>query len=514
LTFWTLAAQNPTHLAVVDPQENPVSAGELLAGANQLAHGLRGLGLHEGDAVAVVLPNCVEVFEVYLAATQIGLYLVPINYHEAIDEVIHIVEDADSRVLIGHERFAATCRAIASCLDFPAAHLLAVGDVDGFQQYAALKADQSPALPSDRTAGMVMHYTSGTTGHPKGVRRPLPDVPPEDDSLEWARMLRLFDLHPDDGNVALCGSPLYHTAVLAHARGALHSGHPVVLMDRWNPERMLELAERYRTTHTHMVPTQFHRLLALPDERKQRHDTSTWRHVIHAAAPCPPDTKRRMIEWWGPVIDEYFAATEGGGTRVFAEQWLRKPGTVGRAWPGSEIRIFDEGGNPLGPGEVGTIYMIAPQGELTYHKDDVKTARSRLGRYFTVGDVGYLDSDGFLFLCDRKIDMIISGGENIYPTQIENVIITHPAVVDAAVFGIPNDEWGEEVKAVVELAPNVSATHNQIDEISSFCRERLARYKQPRTIDISTTPLPRDPNGKLQKRTLRDPYWEGRKRTI
>ncbi|MGH3410231.1 MAG: acyl-CoA synthetase [Streptosporangiaceae bacterium] len=511
LTFWTFAAENPAHLAVVDPVENQVPAGELLAAANQLAHGLRGLGLREGDTVSIVLPNCVELLEVYFAAAQIGLYLVLVNWHQVAEEVGYIIEDAGSAAVIGHERFADTCRAAATWLDFPATRLFGVGGVAGFRDYTELKTGQPITPPSDRTAGMVMHYTSGTTGHPKGVRRALPRVPPEDDSLEWARLLRLFDLEPGNGNVAICGSPLYHTAVLAHARSSLHWGHPVVLMDKWTPERMLELAERYRATHTHMVPTQFQRLLALPDDVKCRYDTSSWRHVIHGAAPCPPATKRRMIEWWGPVIDEYYAATEGGGTRVFAGEWLRKPGTVGRAWPGSEVRILDDDGAGLGAGKIGTIYMIAPQGELIYHKDEEKTAASRRGRFFTVGDVGYLDEDGYLFLCDRKIDMIISGGENIYPAEIENVIVSHPAVVDVAVFGIPDEEWGEEVKAVIELAPSFRATDSLADDILSFCRERLARYKLPRTIDFSES-LPRDPNGKLRKRKLRDPYWAGRER--
>lgn len=512
-TFWAFASDNPSQLALVDPAQNQVSAGALLAAANQVAHELRRLGLREGDVVSAVLPNSVETLELYFAAMQLGLYLVPINWHHVVGEIAYVVDDADSTIFVGHKSFADTCRATVARLNLPAAHLLAVGQIDGFRDFVELKEGQPVTFPCDRTAGMVMHYTSGTTGRPKGVRRALPRVPPEDGSLEWARLLRLFNLEPGDGNVALCGSPLYHTAVLAHARGSLHLGHPLVLMDTWSPGRMLELVERYQVTHTHMVPAQFQRLLALPDEVKGRYDMSSWRHVIHGAAPCPPDTKRRMIEWWGPVIDEYYAATEGGGTRVFADEWLCKPGTVGRPWPNSEVRILDDEGKELGPGEIGTVYLIAPQGDLVYHKDADKTAKSRAGRYFTVGDVGYLDEDGYLFLCDRKIDLIISGGVNIYPSEVENAIVSHPAVVDAAVFGVPSREWGEEVKALVELAPGLAATGALGEEILSSCREQLAAYKLPRSIDFSES-LPRGPNGKLRKRELRDRYWRGRKRRI
>jgi long-chain acyl-CoA synthetase len=262
-----------------------------------------------------------------------------------------------------------------------------------------------------------------------------------------------------------------------------------------------------------MVPTQFHRLLSLPEEVRERYDVSSVRNMVHAAAPCPPDIKRRMLEWWGPSIWEYYAATEGGGTTVSPEQWLEKPGTVGKAWANSTVTIFDEDGNELPAGEIGTVYMRMEGQDFEYKDDPEKTQANRKHGFFTVGDIGYLDEDGFLFLRDRKADMIISGGVNIYPAEIEGVLLTHPKVGDVAVFGIPHPDWGEEVKAVVEPADGVSAGDELADEILAFCQSELAGYKRPKTIDF-TDEMPRDPNGKLYKRRLRDPYWEGQERAI
>ena len=295
--------------------------------------------------------------------------------------------------------------------------------------------------------------------------------------------------------------------------GGLHLGHAVVVMDKWTPEGMLERIERHKVTSSHMVPTQFHRLLALPDDIKTRYDISSLRHMIHAAAPCPPDVKRRMIEWWGDSIDEYYAASEGGGTVVFPDEWLQKPGTVGKAWPRSEIGIFDDEGNRLEANQTGTVYMSMQVGDFEYHKDKEKTQKNRIGSFFTVGDIGFLDEDGYLFLLDRKTDMIISGGANIYPAEIESVLLTHPKVGDAAVFGIPHDDWGEEVKAVIEPAVGIDAGPELADDILAFCSDKLAKFKTPKSIDF-TAEMPRDPNGKLYKRKLRDPYWEGRTRAI
>ena len=274
-----------------------------------------------------------------------------------------------------------------------------MGDIPGFASYAEMRENQKTDLPDDRSLGDTMNYTSGTTGNPKGVRRALTGVNPDDAAIGLGGLLLLFGIQSRDDNVHIVGSPLYHTAVLRFSGAAIHMGHTVVLMDKWTGEAMLELIERYRVTHSHMVPTQFHRLLALPEETKHRYDLTSLRHMIHAAAPCPIDTKHAMIDWWGPVIDEYYAASEGGGTIVTTEEWLTKPGTVGKPWPISEIAIFDDDGNRLEANQIGTVYMAMSGGaNFEYHKDKEKTEKNRIGKFFTVGDVGYLDDDNFLFL--------------------------------------------------------------------------------------------------------------------
>jgi long-chain acyl-CoA synthetase len=542
LGFWALAAEDPAHLALVTPDGEEVSAGDLLASSNQLVHGLRALGLVPGDAIAVVLPNGREFIELYLAAQQAGWYLVPINHHLVGPEIAYIVADCEAKAFVGHERFAEACAAAADELGLPKEARFAVSDspdgpvgegvgrpdgpagvgrsdgpgvgIPGFRSYTELKDGQSSHTPAGRTTGAVMNYTSGTTGRPKGVRRPLPGVEPEVSALGFGGILLLFGIQPGDDNVHLVGSPLYHTAVLTFSGAAIHLAHTVVLMDKWTPEGCLERIQKYRVTHSHMVPTQFHRLLALPPAARAQYDVSSLRHMIHAAAPCPPDIKRQMIEWWGNAVDEYYAASEGGGTLVTADEWVRKPGTVGKPWPMSEIAIFDDDGDRVEePNQIGTVYISMQRGDFEYYKDKDKTRKNRIGPFFTVGDVGYLDADGYLFLCDRKADMIISGGANIYPAEIENVLLSHPQVADAAVFGIPHDDWGEEVKAVIEPAAGALADSKLADDILAFCAGRLARFKTPKSIDFIGE-MPRDPNGKLYKRKLRDPYWAGRERAI
>jgi long-chain acyl-CoA synthetase len=512
--FWKIAQAFPEHVALVDPDERQVSAGELLASCNQLVHGLRAIGLEPGDAIAMLLPNGVEVFELYLAVTQAGFYLIPINWHLVGPEIAYIVDDCEAKVFVAHARFAEHATAAADEIDFPAEGRFTVGgQVADFRAYDELKAGQPTTTTPDRQAGLVMNYTSGTTGRPKGVRRSLPGTEPEASGRGFGGMLTLFGLQPFDDNVHIVGSPLYHTAVLVFAGSAINTGHTVVVMDKWTPEQMLYLIDRYQVTNTHMVPTQFVRLLSLPDDVREKYDVSSLRHMIHAAAPCPPEVKRRMIDWWGPVIDEYYAASEGGGTLVYAADWLDHPGTVGRAWPGSEIVILDDDGNELPANQIGTVYMHMPTGSFEYYKDKDKTEKSRRGKFFTVGDVGYLDDDGWLYLSDRKTDMIISGGANIYPAEIESELILHPKVADVAVFGIPHEDWGEEVNAVIEPVEGVVAGPELESEILDWASTRLAKYKTPRSIDF-TDELPRDPNGKLYKRKLRDPYWEGRERAI
>jgi long-chain acyl-CoA synthetase len=513
LGFWNFAKQDPNALALVTPDEQRVTRGEQAAAANRVARGLRALGLAPGDSVAVVLENGRPFVELYLACFQAGFYLVPINNHLAGPEIAYIVENSEAKVFVTSPRFREAVEKALPELKLPATHRFAVGALPGFRPYAELSAGQSEADLENPTAGAVMNYTSGTTGRPKGVRRPLSGLDPNLIGGLFTGFQQMFGVKPEDGNVHITGSPLYHTAVLMFASGAMHMGHAVVLMDKWTPESMLQRIDAYKVTTSHMVPTQFHRLLQLPAEVRARYDCSSTRTMVHAAAPCPPDIKRRMIEWWGDSIWEYYAATEGGGTIVSPQEWMKKPGTVGKAWPNAEIKIFDDAGNECPTGTPGTVYMLRGQADFEYYKDKEKTDKARRGKYFTVGDIGYLDADGYLFLCDRKADMIISGGVNIYPAEIESVLLTHPKVGDVAVFGIPHEEWGEEVKAVIEPVDGVGAGDALTAEILDFLKDRLAKYKTPKTIDY-VTEMPRDPNGKLYKRKLRDPYWEGRTRNI
>ncbi len=512
--FWAWADEQPERVAIVAPDGREVTYGELAGAANRLVHGLREAGVPPGGGVALVMPNSIEVIELYLAALQAGWYVTPINHHLVGPEIAFIVEDSESDVFVAHERFAEACAAAAEETSLPPEQCFAVGEVEGFRPLAELSAGQPSSSPEDRAAGQAMHYTSGTTGRPKGVRRKLSGAPPEASAIGSQYFLGMFGIQPGGDGVHLCGSPLYHTAVLAFVGASLNIGHLVVLMDKWTPESMLELIDRHRVTSSHMVPTQLHRLLALPDEVKDRYDVSSVRNMVHAAAPCPKEIKQRMLDWWGPAIWEYYAATEGGGTVVSPEQWLAKPGTVGLPWPSSEIRVLDEEDRDCPPNVPGTVFMkISGAADFEYFKDKGKTEANRREGFFTVGDVGYLDDDGYLFLNDRKSDMIISGGVNIYPAEIEAAFLTHPKVADAAVFGIPHPDWGEEIKAVVEPADGVAPSDALTEELLAHCAERLARFKLPRSIDY-TDEMPRDPNGKLYKRRLRDPYWADRATAI
>ncbi len=511
--FWKLAQEDPDHVAVVAPDGREVTAGELLAGANQVVHGLRSVGLERGDTIAAMLTNEVAMLEVYLAATQAGWYVTPINSQLTAPEVAYIVGDCDARAIFCSARTVEACSKAVAMLTVPENARFATSPAPGFRSYEDWKRSQPDTLPLERHAGGPMTYTSGTTGQPKGVRRPLPDADPEAVAERNAMFLLLFGVTPRDNGVHLCVSPLYHTAVLNFCTNHLHFGHTVVLMDKWTPEGTLDAIARHRVTTTHMVPTQFRRLLALPDAVRARADVSSLRHVIHSAAPCPVEVKSQMIAWWGEVIYEYYAASEGGGTLATPKDWVAHPGTVGRQWPISQIKVVRDDGSTAAAREVGTVYMSMGPHTFAYHKDQKKTESSWRDGFFTVGDAGYLDEEGFLFLCDRKSDMIISGGVNIYPAEIEAALAIHPKVRDVAVFGVPDDDWGEHVKAVIEPADGVEAGPALAEEILAYCRERLAGFKIPRSIDF-TTSLPRDPNGKLYKRKLRDPYWEARDRAI
>jgi long-chain acyl-CoA synthetase len=514
LGFWRLATAEPDAVALHLPDGRAVTRGDLHARANQLVHGLRALGLQAGDSVAVVQPNDLPMVELYFATLQAGFRLTPINHHLVGPEIAYIVDDSEARAVVVHERFSdiATKARDESALDDGA--WFAVGGIPGFRDWSELTAGQPVTAPEHRSAGQATHYTSGTTGRPKGVRRALFDIDPDDMAALMTGLQGLFGIQADNGNVHICGSPLYHTAPLMWFGNAFHLGHPAVLMDKWDPVRMMELIEEHRVTWSHMVPTQFHRILqAVPPEQRGSYDVSSLRAMVHAAAPCPPEVKRQMIDWWGDSIWEYYAATEGGGTIISAAEWLRKPGSVGLPWPGSDIRILDDAHQDVPAGTEGTVYMSLALADFEYKGDKEKTNSNRVDGYFTVGDWGYLDQDGYLFLCDRRSDLILSGGVNIYPAEIEAALLGVPEVGDAAVFGIPHPDWGQEIKAVIQPA-DLSVVGDGAAEdalrasIMAGLTETLARFKHPRSIDVVEA-LPRDPSGKLFKRKLRDPHWEG-----
>ena len=475
-------------------------------------HALRARGVQEGDPVATLMSNSAELLQALLAVFQAGWQYVPINTHLTADEVAYILADSGARAFIADERYAEVAAPAADTAGVPHGARLAVGTIPGFVPMADALAEQPDRAPADRVAGGFMQYTSGTTGRPKAVQRAATTLDPETQVALFGANLTRYDIELGGDAVHLVTSPMYHMSPLSFGYFSLHFEHTVVLMECWDAERALQLIDRYRVTDVAMVPTQLHRLMQLPDDVRARYDVSSLRQVIHAAAPCPMDLKRRLFDWLGPVIYEFYGATEGGGTLAKPHDWLAHPGTVGKPWPGADVKILDDDGNDLPARTIGTVYLKL-MGDFAYKGDPDKTASNRRGDYFTPGDMGELDEDGFLYLRDRKIDLIISGGVNIYPAEIEAVLLSHPEVGDAAVFGIPHDDWGEEVKAVVEPALGVEPSPAFASELLAHCEATLARYKCPRSIDF-TDAMPRDPNGKLYKRTLRDPYWVGRERSI
>jgi long-chain acyl-CoA synthetase len=510
--LWAIAASSPDSPAVIEAGGRTVTYGELAGLADQYGRGLQELGLRPGSCVATLLPNSAEALAVYFAGLQTGLYVVPVNWHLVAAEIAYILADSEAAAFVAGERFGAAARAAADQAGIRPGARFAVGRADGFAPLAGLGASIA-GRPGPRTLGAPMVYTSGTSGRPKGVRRALSGADPDEVPLASMWFFGLFGLAPSDGHVHLCCSPLYHTAVLNFATISLQLGHPVVLMDRFDPEQLLALTGQHRATHTHMVPTQFRRLLALPAAVRERYDMSSLRAVMHGAAPCPREVKERMLAWWGPVITEYYAATEGGGTSITAAEWRDRPGSVGRPWPGSEVRVLDDAGEDVPAGEPGLVYLRMGSSTFDYHKDTAKTEAGRARGMFTVGDIGHLDADGYLYLHDRQSDMIISGGVNIYPAEIEAELACHPAVADVAVFGIPHDDWGEEIRAVIEAADGVQPGEELTAELLEFLKGRIAPFKLPRSVGY-VAELPRDPNGKLYKRRLRDPYWQGRERAI
>jgi long-chain acyl-CoA synthetase len=510
--FWNRARLSPDWTAIVEADGTEHRAGDLLARVNQLTHGLRAMGLRPGDSIASVLPNGAGAVEVYLAALQAGWFLTPVNWHFTAPEIAYLLRDCQAKAVFAHERFASAASAAADQAGIPAAARFGFGQAPGFVPVARLRDGQPESMPPDRTAGHTMLYTSGTTGRPKGVHRTLSGLDPDEAAELGTALLQFFGITEGPPNVHLLTSPNYHTAVTVFGGGALHMGHTIVCMDSWDAEQALALVERYQVTNSHMVPTHFKRMLSLPEQTRGRYHLSSMRWLIHAAAPCPVGIKKAMLDWWGPCVYEYYAATEGGGTIATPADWLARPGTVGTPWPVSQVVVLDSDGAPSPPGTPGTVYMKMGESTFDYLGDPQKTEAARLSGmsgFFTVGDVGYLDQDGYLFLCDRKSDMIISGGANIYPAEIEAEIIMHPKVADVAVFGIPDEDWGEQIKAVVQPAAGVTPGDDLAAEILASLEGRLAKMKWPKSIDF-TGELPRDPSGKLLKRRLRAPYWEGR----
>jgi acyl-CoA synthetase (AMP-forming)/AMP-acid ligase II len=494
------AARNPGHPAVIMSDGSAtVTYGQLDRLADQGAQLFRSLGLRTGDTIAVWLPNCPEFLSIYWAAQRAGLYFTPLASALTADEARYIIDNSEARLLVFSDEIAGFAGLVAS--QPPGlAHSFALPE-----WHDALAA--MPGTPiADESAGFHMVYSSGTTGRPKGVRLPLAGGDPTASHMLAERAEQNYGIDP--GTVYLSPAPLYHAAPLAFCTSCHRLGATVVIMPKFGPEAALAAIEDYRVTVTQMVPTMFVRLLKLPDPVRLAHDVSSLRHVIHAAAPCPVDTKRAMIEWLGPIIQEYYGGSEGNGsTSITAEEWLKKPGSVGRASWGI-IHICAEDGTELAPGEPGIVYFEGGW-DFTYLGDEAKTRDSRHPHnpaWSALGDIGYLDEDGYLFLTDRKSYMIISGGVNIYPQEVENLLITHPRVADAAVIGVPNADFGEEVKAVIQPLDWADATPEFAAELIAHCKSHLSPIKCPRSVDFDPA-LPRLDNGKLYKRLVKDRYW-------
>jgi long-chain acyl-CoA synthetase len=502
LGFGNLALSDPGALALIDPNGVNWSRQKLFDLSNRISRALLATGLSNGDTVAILMPNCAEYLAVYLAGIQIGLYVVPINHHLSADEISHILEDSESRAIFTHARIGKSQLENLQRTSGDSKTLVSVGSVSSIRSLDQFIEGFSPAVLTDTATGHVLLYTSATTGRPKGVLLPLSDA---DAALQRTMQFhRTFSIDPDAHHVHLCASMLYHSGPLEGAIIGLHIGHVVVLVNIADPESILKIIETYGVTTGYVVPTTLVRLLKLPTEVREKYSVSTLRRIIHSGAPCPPEVKRQMIDWWGPVLWEGYGATEGAGTVVSSEDWLKYPGTVGKPIPGSQIKILDDAGAELPAGEVGAIYLTRYNGgKFEYKGDQEKTHAAYSGEFFKVGDVGYLNSEGYLFICDREIDMIISGGVNIYSAEIERALVIHPKVTDCAVFGAPDELWGETVHAVVQTAPGVEQGQQLTRELLAFLGQHVSQVKLPRRIEYAEQ-LPRDPNGKLYKRKLRE----------
>jgi len=493
-----------------------VTFGEYEQRCNRLAQLFRAQGLRRSDHVAFFMENNVRMLECEGAAERTGLYYTCINSYLSADEVAYIVNDCEARIVVTSAAKRDTAVQLPDKCPKVERWLMvdAAAPPPGFESYEEAVEPFPPTPVDDEQLGAAMLYSSGTTGRPKGILRPLPEAHPGDALPVMEFIKHMFRFR--EGMRYLSPAPLYHSAPQASVSAAVRLGAASVIMERFDPAQFLELVEQHRITHTQMVPTMFSRLLKLPEAVRAAADVSSLETVIHAAAPCPVPVKEQMIEWLGPIIIEYYGATEANGfTFCDSHEWLAHRGTVGKAVLG-EVVILDDDGNRQPTGQPGTVWFAGAT-NFEYFNDPDKTAESRQAAddvvMSTVGDVGYLDEDGFLYLTDRKTYMIISGGVNIYPQETENLLITHPKVMDAAVIGVPHEDLGEAVKAVVQPMPGVERGPELERELIAFCKEHLAHFKCPRSIDFEDE-LPRLPTGKLYKRLLRDRYWAGHSTSI
>ncbi|MEE2033355.1 acyl-CoA synthetase [Rhodococcus chondri] len=499
------ALRTPDAPAIIMGEGDVVTYGELDDRSARFASHLRGRGLTTGDHIAILMENSREFLEVSWAAQRSGLYYTAINRHLRPTEVQYILDDSGAAALVTTASMSDVIDGLdLSAIDF---RICTDGELPGFDDYASILERTDP-LPFDECIeGREMLYSSGTTGRPKGIRKPLPGTPYGDPTAPPALIAQGIAARGiTAGSVYLSPAPLYHGSPLVFCMSAQRLGATVVVMERFDPIRCLELIERHRVTYAQFVPTMFVRMLKIDEQERARFDLSSLEEVTHGAAPCPVSVKYRMIEWMGPIIHEYYSGTEDvGATQISCTEWLDHPGSVGR--PMQKCHIVDEDGDELPPGEVGIVYFDGGR-PFEYHNDPGKTAAVTHPKgWRTLGDMGYLDDDGYLYLTDRQALMIISGGVNIYPQETENVLIGHPSVLDVAVIGVPDDEMGEAVKAVVQPVDPAAATDALADELLAYCRRELATYKCPRTVDF-VTELPRDPNGKLYKRHIREKYWQ------
>jgi long-chain acyl-CoA synthetase len=509
------AAVRPDLPAVIMAGSGAVMTyGELEARSNRLAHLFRARGLRRLDHYAIFMENHARYIETCAAGTRSGLFYTCVNSFLTAEELAYILTNSESKILITSEaKRSVAMTALDSCPGIELC-LIADGRGDGGR---VLNLDEAmagyPTTPiADETLGLAMLYSSGTTGRPKGILRPLPEQPPSQQIPLYVFLDKLWRYR--DGMIYLSPAPLYHSAPQAAVSFTIDRGGTAIIMETFDAERYLQLVEKYKVTHSQLVPTMFSRILKLPDAVRQRYDISSLETAVHAAAPCPVPVKEQMIAWWGPIILEYYGMTEGlGFSACDSEEWLAHRGTVGKIIFG-KLHVLDEEMNPCPTGTAGTLWFDTGTA-FEYFNDPERTAQSRSpdGSMSTVGDVGYVDDDGYLYLTDRATFMIISGGVNIYPQECENLLITHPKVADAAVFGVPNEDLGEEVKAAVQLMPGIAPGPEIAAELMAFCVEHLARQKCPRSIDFESE-LPRLPTGKLYKRVLRDRYWRGHRTRI